>query len=224
VKSSIILSAALAATALLAGAATALADTAEAMCEVTKHGDTKKAASGPCDFSQRQGYVSINLRNGERLELAPTNKPQEFKDEKGNKVVRTAEGNKHKYKWNHQTVVVTFDSQPHSSSDRSGYAAAVPAMPYSTKDYTATAYFRCSVGSADHDKQCPGGINRGKHGSATIRIQAPSGFERVLKFEHNNVTTTGQGKVDWSKHGDDYYVGIDNHEFYIVPEAAIHGG
>jgi hypothetical protein len=221
---SIILSAALTVPLLLAGASSALADTTEAMCEVAQHGDHKKALSGPCDFSQRQGYVSIALRNGERLELSPTDKPQEFKDQKGNKVVRTSEGSTHKYKWNHQTVLVTFDSGKYASSDRSGYAATLPAMPYSTKQYTATAYFRCSVGSADHDQQCPGGIDRGKHGSATIRIRTPSGFERVLKFEHDNVTTPDRGKVDWSKHGDDFYVGIDNHEFYIVPEAAIHGG
>jgi hypothetical protein len=82
--------------------------------------------------------------------------------------------------------VKVVDVGPRTMKSSSILSAAL-AMPCSTKDYTATAYFRCSVGSAGHDKQCPGGINRGKH-------------------------------------GDDYYVGIDNHEFYIVPDAAIHGG
>jgi len=85
------------------------ADTAEAMCEVRKDGDKKKNASGPCDFSQRQGYVSINLRNGDNFELRPGEKPNHFKDQKGNKVVRTVTGaNTQEYKWDGKKIVVTF--------------------------------------------------------------------------------------------------------------------
>lgn len=101
--------AAIAVLALGAWSHAALADTSEAMCEVRKDGDKKKNASGPCDFSQRQGYVSINLRNGDDFELRPADKANHFKDQKGNKVVRTVTGaNTQEYKWDGKKITVTF--------------------------------------------------------------------------------------------------------------------
>jgi len=103
------LAAAMAVLALGAWSHAALADTSEAMCEVRKDGENKKNASGPCDFSQRQGYVSINLRNGDNFELRPTDKADHFKDQKGNKVVRTVTGaNTQEYKWDGKKITVTF--------------------------------------------------------------------------------------------------------------------
>jgi hypothetical protein len=89
---------------------TVRADTAEAMCQLVKDGDTKKNASGPCTFSQRQGYVDIDLRNGSKFSLAPTNKANQFKDGDGNTVVRTTSGNQHVYKWpdKNKKVIVKF--------------------------------------------------------------------------------------------------------------------
>jgi hypothetical protein len=99
-----------------------LADTAEAMCEVHKHGEVRKNASGPCDFSQRQGYVSISLRNGDRWELAPGERPDHFKDQNGNGVKRTAKGNSHEYKWEHQAIFVTFESSGSAHGGESKHA------------------------------------------------------------------------------------------------------
>jgi hypothetical protein len=89
---------------------TVRADTAEAMCQLVKDGDTKKNASGPCTFSQRQGYVDIDLRNGSKFSLAPTDKANHFKDGEGNTVVRTASGNQHVYKWpdKNKKIIVKF--------------------------------------------------------------------------------------------------------------------
>ena len=50
----------------------ASADSAEATCEVRKDGDKKKEASGPCSFSQRQGYINIDLRNGKTISAMRT--------------------------------------------------------------------------------------------------------------------------------------------------------
>jgi hypothetical protein len=32
------------------------------------------------------------------------------------------------------------------------------------------------------------------------------------------------GGLTWGKQGDDWYIGIDNREFCVVPEAAVFGG
>ena len=108
-KSSAWLTLGIVAAALCALPPPAAADNASAYCEVRKDGETKQGRSGPCDFSQRQGYVSIDLRNGESWELSPADKPQHFRDQKGNKVVRTASGNSHEYKWDNKKIIVTFD-------------------------------------------------------------------------------------------------------------------
>jgi hypothetical protein len=90
-------------------AARANADSADATCQVRRKGDVDKAASGPCTFSQRQGYVDITLKNGGSYNLSPGERPNHFKDQKGHGVERTAAGgDSHTYKWDHMQIVVTF--------------------------------------------------------------------------------------------------------------------
>lgn len=102
--------------------------------------------------------------------------------------------------------------------------------PYTTAEYDATTILSCEVrNSVDvttpvtHNQDCPAGILRGAPGSATIRIMLPTGVERVLNFEIENVTTPTDGDLTWGKENDTWYIGINNQEFYIVPEAAIYG-
>lgn len=99
-----------------------------------------------------------------------------------------------------------------------------PTGPYTTNQYDATTALRCSLGSPSHDQFCPAGIHRGARDSASIRVQAPNGRERVLNFEGGEVSTPNRGKLTWGKDGDTWYIGIDEREFYIVPEAAVVGG
>jgi hypothetical protein len=94
--------------AALAAMPVALADSADATCQVRKDGETKHGASGPCTFSQRQGYVDIDLRNGDTVSMSPTNQPNHYRDQSGKTVVRTVSGNTQEYKWEHRKIVVTF--------------------------------------------------------------------------------------------------------------------
>ena len=61
----------------------ASADSAEATCQIRKDGETKEGASGPCTFSQRQGYIDIDLKNGNTISLSPGDKANHYKDQKG---------------------------------------------------------------------------------------------------------------------------------------------
>jgi hypothetical protein len=124
-KTSIIHSAILFGVALLGGSPSASADSADATCEVLKHGDTKQGASGPCTFSQRQGNVDLDLRNGETYSLSPADKPDHFKDQKGHKVVRSrAGGDSQEFKWEgDRKIIVTFARHSAHGSHRSGDTA-----------------------------------------------------------------------------------------------------
>ena len=93
------------------GVPAVLADTATAMCEAHKDGEKRKKASGECSFSQRQGYVSIRLRNGETWELSPADKANVYRDQQGKKVVRSMDGYNHVYKWEHKKIIVSFPPQ-----------------------------------------------------------------------------------------------------------------
>ena len=113
---------------IAAWSGTALADTAEATCELRKDGETKQGASGPCTFSQRQGFVSIELRNGERFELSPTDKSDHFKDQKGKTVVRTATGSGHEYKWDGKKLIVRFGATKPSAATGGGVGDPVSGL------------------------------------------------------------------------------------------------
>ena len=100
----------------------ARADSTNATCEFYSHGDKKKDRSGPCSFSQRQGYVDIGLSNGKTFNLSPGNKPDHFKDQEDHKVVRETGGaNKQVYKWDQKKIVVTFNAAA-PAADQGGKA------------------------------------------------------------------------------------------------------
>ena len=113
--------------AMNASASSAYADSNEAMCEVRKDGEVKQGRSGPCTFSQRQGYIDLDLRNGVTYSLSPGQNANHFKDQKGNKVIRTqAGGNTQEFKWEGGTkVVVTFGGTAASSGGSGGAAGAI---------------------------------------------------------------------------------------------------
>jgi hypothetical protein len=117
-RSSAIFPAALAALVLSAWLSPALADSADANCEVRKEGETKHGASGPCSFSQRQGYIDIDLRNGDTYNLRPMDKANHYKDQKGIKVQRIESTSREQvFKWEGgKKITVTFASNSYSGN------------------------------------------------------------------------------------------------------------
>lgn len=111
---------ALSMTAISAFTHSAAADSSAATCEFYSHGDKEKDRSGPCTFSQRQGYVDITLKNGKTFSLSPGNKPDHYKDQEDHKVVReSAGGGKDVYKWDQKKIVVSFNQQSAAPSQPS---------------------------------------------------------------------------------------------------------
>ena len=129
-KKSAFLSASLVAIAMSGLLSTAHADSAGATCQVRKDGETKQGMSGPCTFSQRQGYIDLDLRNGETFSLSPTGQPNQFKDQNGKKIVRTqAGGDTQEFKWEGgKKGTVTFAGAPASGGGAAAGAIAVEDM------------------------------------------------------------------------------------------------
>lgn len=107
--------------AIAALAQTARADSSGATCRFYKNGDKVQSASGPCTFSQRQGYIDINLHSGDTVSLSPRDKADHFKDKKGNKVVRTGTyGSTQVFKWDDKDkkLIVNFSDTTTTHQDR----------------------------------------------------------------------------------------------------------
>jgi hypothetical protein len=88
----------------------AWSDSSDAKCEFFKDDDKNQNKTGPCTFSQHQGNVYIDLRNGQTFSLVPGDKANHYKDDKGNKVERTLhkDGEEHVYKWDNKKIIVNF--------------------------------------------------------------------------------------------------------------------
>ena len=101
------------------------ADSTSATCEVRREGEKNTESSGPCTFSQRQGYIDLDLKNGNTFSLSPTGKPDHFKDQKGQAVVRTqAGGDRQDFKWdNGKHITVTFGDAGSGGGAASGGGA-----------------------------------------------------------------------------------------------------
>lgn len=181
-KTSSVLSAIVFSVAITVCTQAAQADTREATCEVRKDGDKQKGKSGPCTFGQRQGYVDIDLKNGDTVSLKPANQANHFKDQHGNKVVRTQSGaHSQSFKWeNGKHLSVTF---------------------------TATSYNQDGVGS-EHPWAAGGG-SQGSHDGSPPQIMVGTNGEGEVIYKNNcvvyfdkrgrrtsNLPACNQGQID----------------------------
>jgi hypothetical protein len=152
----------------------AQADTADATCDVRKDGDKQKGKSGPCTFGQRQGYIDIDLKNGDTISLSPVgNGPGKYKDQNGNKVTRTsATTSGMDFKWESgKKLSVTYLS----SGGNHGYVAP-----------GATA-----SGMSQHPENAGGGGDNGNH---FINELDNGGFEVVWKGQSCFISYNASGR------------------------------
>lgn len=186
----------------------ASADTASANCEVRKDGQTQGGKSGPCTFGQRQGFIDIDLRNGDTFSLSPGNQPNHYHDQKGNKVVRTnSTASQQEFRWeNGKYVTVHFNaSNHHSNNSNAGYGAY--GAGGQSSEYQR-GYKDGQRGTWDQDKHnqdykdgyrageqaaAGGGGSHGNDGSYYINPLNDGGFEVVWK---NSCVAT------YTRHGD----------------------
>ena len=203
------------------------ADSVEARCDIYPRGEDHSSVSIPCGFSQRQGFVTIDRSDGVYHDLKPVgSEPGNFSDQDGRPVYRQSGIGKNGliFRFPDESVFVFPDASSLAAMNSADDPANSPTAPYTTSEYDATTLLSCSLGKASYDQDCPAGILRGDSGSASIRIMNPKGVERVFNFDRDNVTTPGGGTLDWRRQEGDWYLNIDDNEYYIVVEAVVYGG
>ena len=203
------------------------ADTTDARCDIYPMGEDHTSATIPCTFSQRQGYIMIDRSDGVLHDLSPTgDQPGNYVDQAGRPVYKQSSLGEEGliFRLPDESVFVYWDASSVSAMNARGDVKTSATAPYTTAEYDATTLLACSIGESTHDNTCPAGILRGGPGSATVRIMNPAGEERVLNFEIGDVTTPGGGDLIWRQQEGDWYIGIGDREFYLVPEAVVYGG
>lgn len=138
--------------AALAVVAPARADTVQARCDVFPRGDDRATSSGLCRFSQRQGFVSIELSNGRRYELKPNEAVADgYLDAQGRPArVEILEANRGQvYRLAEQSIFVFWDPAPFAKAggaNGSGSAAVAAAKPTDWVVTAASTYLKASPG------------------------------------------------------------------------------
>jgi hypothetical protein len=93
----------------------------------------------------------------------------------------------------------------------------------------ATGHVKCSKGSIPLDQQCAFRVVRDLPREAADVWVARAGTAatpswRFLRYTGKAFTTDGPGKIEARRQDDNWVVGIDGNETYLLPDALIHGG
>lgn len=201
----------------LTGAHSAYADSAEATCDVYPAGEDHTKNSGPCVFSQRQGYITIRREDGVVHDLSPVgDTPGNFEDEQGRAVYRQsglgAAGLIFRFP---DESVYVYWKRRETSTDSS-------TAPYSTDDYDATTLLNCRAEPGAQPQQCAAGILRMEDG-ASIVVTAPSGDELTINILPDYVNT-GFGPSESTFEDYQWTVTVPGAGVFEIPRAAVEGG
>jgi hypothetical protein len=198
------------------------ADSVTARCDVFPLGEDRASSSGPCVFSQRQGYVTIRRDDGVTHSLAPVaDVAGNFTDANGDPVYRTSGlGDAGLiFRFPRESVFVYW----RMAADQAGADDDNPTAPYTTDDYDATTLLPCRLLTDSEMGSCPAGILRMEDGQASIVVTSPGGEEFTFNFMREYVNATNR-TVEATLERDMWRVTVNGSEEYRVPVAAIEGG
>jgi hypothetical protein len=170
------LSAALLGAAALMVATPVLADSVDARCDVYPAGDDRATSSGLCTFSQRQGFVSIELKGGQRIELKPNEAtPNAYFDAAGEPAKREIlEANRGQvYRLATQSIFVYWDPAPFKKGVSEGGASVAPASGSSSGNPPEIVPLLLGIHQVKFDGGCRVNFNKaGKYFSKTSACDA----------------------------------------------------
>lgn len=202
--------------------APAVADSAEARCDIYAAGEDHTDVMIPCTFSQRQGYITITRSDGVTHDLSPVgDAPGNFRDQEGRSVYRQSGlGDQGLiFRFPDESIYVYWNTAALGpQSDEDNWTA-----PFTTDEYDATTRLRCRAAGDAEFGSCPAGILRMEGGEASIVVQNPLGETFTINFMKDYINATNR-EAEARMEGDTWIVTINGEEVYEVPLAAIEGG
>lgn len=124
----------------------AQADSINSRCDIYPKGEDKASSVVNCTFSQRQGFITIQIENGMTYELKPTEANNQYTDQNGNFVIREIDGNTLIFRFQNESVYVYQGEKAPSSSHSKG---KTPEILYSTTPPTLEDLVDAKAGQAE---------------------------------------------------------------------------
>jgi hypothetical protein len=188
----------------------AQADTTPAHCDLYAPGEDYAYLSSNCTFSQRQGYVTITLKDGTTYELTPSpTQAATYTDQNGRPATREDELGTDGviYRLADVSIFVYWDASTVSSEPRRG-GGNVP----------------CSAGQPSYDKMCRAAAIYSDAGSATLTLVGPTGNEHHLYYDGQTLYSTDpDDQVLMQVVDGQYLVSINDAEFFQLDAIIVTG-
>lgn len=209
---------------LVVQASPVLADSTEARCDIYRRGADKVEKMVACNFSQRQGAITISREDGVTHELLPlAGQAAMYRDDYGFLVTRRDDLGSSGliFRFEDKSIYVYWDT---SALYPERLDASNPTAPYTTVDYDATTRLRCGSQGIPLKNGCAAGVLRMDDGQASIVVTSPTGVEFTINVMHDHVNASGGRDVSAVLDGDTWIVNVDGRETYDIPLAALDGG
>lgn len=198
-----------AAIAALVALAPAKADTTTARCDVYPRGEDTATSSDTCTFSQRQGFVTITLKDGTTYELTPSpTEPATYTDQNGRPATREDELGTAGviYRLADVSIYVYWDASTVSSEPHRG-GGNVP----------------CSAGQPSYDSLCQAAAIYGS-GHATLTLVGPGGDPHHLYYDGQTLYSTDPSDQVLTQVVDgQYLVSVNDAEFFQLDAIIVTG-
>jgi hypothetical protein len=117
------------------------------------------------------------------------------------------------------TVSVGITGDPPTGAPASD--AKIPGTPYQARGPVS-----CSIGPDEKSSaDCEFGVIRGTSGTAEVHITSPGGARRVIRFTDGVVSNPDPDvTLTVEERSDEWAIGINEFEYYIIPKAVVYGG
>jgi hypothetical protein len=90
---------------------------------------------------------------------------------------------------------------------------------------TPSGNLPCSAGEPSFKRECRFRVKRTSSGATIWTVKQGSATDlRVLYFEKDAFKTDDGTKLSWNRQSDNWWLGAGGQEFYLIPDAVIHGG
>lgn len=205
------------ATASLGIAFSAQADTTQARCDVYPRGEDTATSYGPCTFSQRQGYVTITLKDGTTYELSPDpNRAATYTDQEGRTATREdalgMDGTI--YRLADVSIYVYWEGSETGSGTTTAYS----------EPRRGGGYIPCSIVQPDYEQMCEASMVFGDPGNAALTLTGATGNEHHLAIYNGEMYSTDVNDEVLVQYLDGiYYVNINDEEFFQLDEIIVTG-
>jgi hypothetical protein len=190
-------------------AISAKADTVSARCDVYPKGEDHATSSGLCTFSQRQGFVGIQLQNGQRYDLRPVeNQPGNYLDQDGHAAYQQSglDDKGQIYRLATESIYVYWDTAPYENQTQTTPSQPAAGTPVTIMTRRNNNQIAAQITEGEFKfsgilTRTSGNIFQGSDGRARVIYDRDAGRVTIInpqtgdEFYNYNYTDVNEGRL-----------------------------